>query len=627
MPQNPKLNQQLAQLPDSPGVYIMRNAKGVIVYVGKATSLKNRVRSYFQPGGNKSRKTIAQMKVVDSLEWVVVSSPQEALVLECNLIKEHNPKYNIMLRDDKHYPYLMLTVNEPYPRLVVVRQTKNDGNRYFGPYVSSSALKLTQQLISRLFPLRSCTNHTFRSRKRPCLNAQIGKCLAPCCGKIDLARYQEMVQQVIWFLEGKTNHILRDLRQKMETASQELRFEDAARYRDQIRAVQQVQSSQQMDVGTENRDMAAVLRTSEAAVAMVFFVREGKVVGKDHFFLEHTADSALPQLMTAFLSAYYGGVDFMPPEICLNTEPEDREELEEYLSAKRGGKVRLSLPQIGDKRKLLDLVEQNAKIILERELAEQVYKKVSQTEALEELKQALQLPKIPYRIECYDNSHWQGTYTVNSMVTFCGGQPNKALYRHMRIKSPANGDDFMAMREAVSRRLARGLREREMLRNGELKPEEAPMAQWPDMILIDGGKGQLSAAVDILETLQIEIPIFSLAKREDEIFRPHDSNPILLDKRSAALHLLKRLSDEAHRFGITYQRKLRVKGQKESALDNIPGIGPTRKTALLRAFGSLNGIMEASEEQLRLTPSMNRKAAADLYRYLHQESPSSPENE
>lgn len=620
MPQNPKLNKQLSQLPDSPGVYIMRDAKGVIVYVGKATSLKSRVRSYFQPGGNKSPKTVAQMKVVDSLEWVVVSSPQEALVLECNLIKEHNPKYNIMLRDDKHYPYLMVTTNEQYPRLVVVRQTKNDGNRYFGPYVSSSAMKMTQQLIGKIFPLRSCSNHAFHSRKRPCLNAHIEKCLAPCGGRVDKKEYNEMVKQVIWFLEGKTNNILKDLQIKMEQASEELRFEDAARYRDQIQAVRQVQSSQQMDVGTENRDMAAVLRQKGIAVAMVFFVREGKVVGKDHFFLDNTSDSTMPQLLSAFLSSYYSGVDFMPPEICLNGEAEDMEELTKYLTAKRGGKVQLSVPQIGDKRKLLDLVEQNAKIILDREIEEQVYKKVSQTEALEELKTALDLEKIPYRIECYDNSHWQGTYTVNSMVTFCGGQPNKALYRHMRIKNPTNGDDFMAMREALSRRLARGLREREMLKNGELKPEEAPMAQWPDLILIDGGKGQLSAVVDILETLQLKIPVFSLAKREDEIFRPHCSQPIMLDKRSPALQLLKRLSDEAHRFGITYQRKLREKGQKESALDNIPGIGPARRTALLKTFGSLAGIMEATEEQLALVPAMNRKAAADLYSYLHKKS-------
>lgn len=618
MAKSGKLNRQLSQLPDSPGVYIMRDEKGVVVYVGKATSLKSRVRSYFQAGVKKSPKTVAQMKVVDSIEWVVVSSPEEALVLECNLIKEHNPKYNIMLRDDKHYPYLMLTTNEQYPRLLVVRSTKNDGNRYFGPYVSATAMRTTQQLIGKIFPLRSCSNHDFHSRRRPCLNHQIEKCLAPCCQLVDKEQYKDIVKQVTWFLEGKASHVLKDLQEKMEQASEELRFEDAARYRDQIAAIRQVQSSQQMDVGTENRDMVAVLAEREIAVAMIFFVREGKVVGRDSFFLENAEGSTMPQLMSAFLSGYYNGVDFMPPEICLSSEAEDSEELAKYLSAKRGGKVMLTVPKIGDKRKLLDLVEQNAKILLNREKEEQVYKKVSGSEALEELKQVLGLEKTPYRIECYDNSHWQGTYTVNSMVTFCGGQPNKALYRHMRIKNPTNGDDYLAMREAVSRRLAKGLEEREKLKNGELKPGEAPMAQWADLMLIDGGKGQLSAVVDILETLQLDIPVFSLAKRDDEIFRPHDSKPIVLDKRSPALQLLKRLSDEAHRFGITYQRRLREKGQKASALDNIPGIGPTRRTALLKAYGSLAAILEAEPEELALVPSMNRKAAQDLYDYLHQ---------
>lgn len=611
------LNKQLSQLPESPGVYIMRDAKGVIIYVGKATSLKNRVRSYFQAGVAKSAKTTAQMKAVESIEWIVVSSPEEALVLECNLIKEHNPKYNIMLRDDKHYPYLAVTTTEKYPRLLVVRSTQNDGNRYFGPYVSTSAMRMTKRLIEKIFPLRSCSNHEFHSRKRPCLNYHIQKCQAPCVKEISTEEYNYTVRQVIWFLEGKTSNIIKSLQNKMEQAADELRFEDAARFRDQIEAIRQVQSSQQMDVGTENRDIVAVLSEREFAVALVFFVREGKVVGKDSFFLENTEGSTAGMLMSAFLSGYYNGVDFMPPEICLNNAAEDTADLEKYLSAKRGGKVTLTVPKMGDKRKLLDLVEQNAKILLNREKEEQVYKKVSGTEALEELKQALDLPKIPYRIECYDNSHWQGTYTVNSMVTFTGGQPNKALYRHMRIKNPTNGDDYMAMREAVSRRIAKGLEEKEKLKSGILKPDEAPMAQWADLMLIDGGKGQLSAVVDILETLNLNIPVFSLAKKEDEIFRPHESNPIILPKNSPALHLLKRLSDEAHRFGITYQRKLREKGQKESALDNIPGIGPTRRTNLLKTYGSLAAVLEASAEELALVPGMNRKIAAELYDYLH----------
>ena len=612
-----KLQKQLADLPNAAGVYIMRDKDGVVVYVGKATSLRQRVRSYFQKGVKHSPKTVAQMKVVDSIEWVVVSSPMEALVLECNLIKEHRPKYNISLRDDKHYPYLMVTIKEQFPRLLMVRSTKADGNRYFGPYVSSGAMKLTEQLIQKIFPLRSCSNHSFRNRKRPCLNAHIGKCLAPCTGEIRQEEYQAMVEQVIWFLEGKTHHILRDLQQKMEAASEELRFEDAARYRDQIQAVKLVQSQQQMDVGTENRDMIGLVRSRQQAVVQVFFVREGKVVGRDHFFLENSEAASDGKLLNAFLTQYYSGVDFLPPEICLSAELEDKETMAQWLKERRGAKVELSVPKIGSKKKLLDLVLQNAKIILDRELEEQRYKKIAEGEALEELKQVLQLPKIPYRIECFDNSHWQGTYTVSAMVTFCGGQPNKALYRHMRIQSPTHGDDYMAMREAVARRLGWGIKEREKLKNGELKLEDAPMAQWPDLLLIDGGKGQLGVVVDLLETLQLDIPVFGLAERFEELYRPHDSEPIILSRRSPGLQLLQRVRDEAHRFGITYQRKLRTKGQKESALDQIPGIGPTRRSALLRAFGSLEQIFGATLEELELTPGMNKQVAKDLYEYLH----------
>ncbi len=614
---SPKLQKQLDALPASAGVYLMRDKEGVIIYVGKATSLKQRVRSYFQSGVKHLPKTVAQMKMVDSIEWIVVSSPMEALVLESNLIKEHNPKYNINLRDDKHYPYLMVTLNERFPRLVMVRRTKPDGNRYFGPYVSSGAMRMTEQLIKKIFPLRTCSNSDFKSRKRPCLNAHIGKCLAPCNGNVSEKAYREMIDQVIWFLEGKTNHILRELNRQMEQASEELRFEDAARYRDQINAVKLVQSQQQMDIGTENRDMVALVRKQNQAVVQVFFVREGKVVGREHFFLENSEEASESKLLSAFLTQYYSGVDFMPPEICLSTELDDMPTMEEWLSKKRGGKVHLLAPKIGDKKKLLQLVAQNAMLILDRELEEQVYKKVSEGEALEELKEVLGLEKAPYRIECFDNSHWQGTYTVSAMVTFCGGMPNKALYRHMRIKSPTNGDDYLAMREAVSRRLGRGLAEREKLKNGELKLEEAPMAQWPDILLIDGGKGQLGVVVDILETLQLDIPVFGLAERFEEIYRPHDSNPIILPRRSPALQLLQRVRDEAHRFGITYQRKLREKGQKESALDNIPGIGPSRRTALLKAFGSLNKIYEANMDELELVPGMNKRVAHDLYEYLH----------
>lgn len=621
---NPRLKQKLQELPDTPGVYIMRDRDGQVVYVGKAKSLKNRVKSYFQAESRLAPKTAVQMRFVEDLEWIVVSSAEEALVLECNLIKEYNPKYNILLRDDKHYPYLCLTMTEEYPRLITVRQVKNDGNRYFGPYVSSGAMKLTQKLLSDIFPLRDCGNAGFKSRRRPCLNAHIGRCLAPCTGKVDKAAYREMCEQVQLFLEGKSGAILSRLNKQMQQASDELRFEEAARLRDRIQAVKMVQSRQYMDAGSDNRDMLAVAipndvnqSNNDIAAVQIFFVREGKVVGREHFFLQNPGRDSAGQVLAAFICQYYSGVDFIPPELCLSAEAPDMEDLAAWLGDKRGGRVQLLAPKIGEKKRLLDLVGQNAKIVLDRELEEQAYARAASGEALDELKVKLGLPRAPWRIECFDNSHWQGTYTVSAMVTFVGGKPAKALYRHMRIKSPTNGDDYMAMREAVARRMGWYLTQRQDLADGKIKLEEAPMAELPDLLVIDGGKGQLAVAVDILETLGLDIPVFGLAEENEWLYRPHDSEPIILPKSSHGLQLLQRVRDEAHRFGITYQRRLREKGQKASALDNIPGIGEIRRTALLKAFGSLENIMAANEDELALVPGMNRRAAADLYEYLH----------
>lgn len=614
-----RLKEKLKELPDAPGVYIMRDANGVVVYVGKAKSLRQRVRSYFQDESRLAPKTAAQMRVVEELEWIVVSSAVEALVLESNLIKEYNPKYNIMLRDDKHYPYLAVTLPEEYPRLTMVRSVKKDGSRCFGPYVSSSAMKLTEKLLRDIFPLRTCSNQAFARQKRPCLNYHIGRCLGPCTGKVDKAKYREMCDQVVLFLEGKSSRIISDLQEQMRRASDELRFEDAAALRDRIRAVELVQSRQYMDAGTDNRDVIAVALQDDLAAAQIFFVREGKVVGREHFFLDNRGGAGKEKVLAAFIIQYYSGVDFIPPEICLNCEAEDMPQLGEWLTGRRGGKVSLQVPKIGEKKRLVELVRNNAGLVLLRELEERAYKDAAGGAALDELQQILGLPRAPWRIECFDNSHWQGTYTVSAMVTFLGGKPAKSLYRHMRIKGETNGDDYMAMREAVARRLGWGISQREQMKNGELKQDEAPMAEWPDLLVIDGGKGQLAVAVELLETLQLDIPVIGLAERDEWIFLPHQSEPIILPKSNQALQLLQRVRDEAHRFGVSYQRRLREKGQKESALDNIPGIGPVRRGALLRAFGSLEQIMAASVEELALVDGMNRRAAEELFAYLHRQ--------
>ncbi len=614
------LRQQLQALPDSPGVYIMRDSEGIIIYVGKATSLKQRVRSYFQAGTKHSPKTAMQMTKVMDLEWVVVESPVEALILESNLIKEHDPKYNISLRDDKHYPYLKICLNEKFPRMLVVRSTKNDGNRYFGPYVSSSAMHLTEKIIRNIFPLRTCGNSDFKSRTRPCLNKHIGKCLAPCMGKISKEDYAKLVEQVIYFLEGRTDDIVKSLTAAMNKASKDMRFEEAARYRDQIEAVKLVQCRQQMDAAADSdRDVVALAASAGQAVVQVFFVREGKVVGKEHFFMDNSEGAQAGEILAVFISQYYNGNDFIPPEICLPMEIDDSENIENWLSQKRGVKVELIVPQKGSKKRLVDLVTHNAELVLARELEILATGETARSKALEELQYKMGLPKLPYRIECFDNSHWQGTYTVSAMTTFCGGLPVKHLYRRFRIKTVCNGDDYAAMAEAVSRRLGRGIEEREKLKKGEIRPEEALMAEWPDLLLIDGGKGQLSVVVGILEALQLDIPVWGLAERFEELYEPGHSEPLILDKNSPALQLLQRVRDESHRFAISYQRKLRQKGQVSSLLDNVPGIGPNRRRALLLALGSLENIVEASVEELALVNTMNKRAAQSLYDYLHPE--------
>ncbi len=376
---NPKLKEKLAELPASPGVYIMRDADGQVVYVGKAKSLKQRVRSYFQDESRLAPKTAAQMRVVEELEWIVVSSAMEALVLESNLIKEYAPKYNIMLRDDKHYPYLAVTLGEEYPRLIEVRSVKNDSSRYFGPYVSAGAMHITEKLLREIFPLRRCTNRSFRQQKRPCLNYHIGRCLAPCTGKVDKAAYREMCRQVVQFLEGKSSRMLADLQEQMHKASEELRFEEAAQLRDRIAAIKLVQSKQYMDAGSDNRDMLAVAMAEAESLAavQVFFVREGKVVGREHFFLDNRGETTPERVLTAFICQYYSGVDFIPPEICLSEPLEDMQTVNDWLNQKRGGRVNLLAPKIGEKKRLLELVRHNAEIVLNRELEEQAYKKAA----------------------------------------------------------------------------------------------------------------------------------------------------------------------------------------------------------------------------------------------------------
>jgi len=614
-----QLAQQLHDLPAQPGVYMMQDENGTVIYVGKATSLRQRVRSYFQQGAKENPKTASLVERVHFLEVVVVPSPVEALILESNLIKKYHPRYNVRLMDDKHYPYLKVSLEEDFPRLSVVRAVREDGNRYFGPYTSSAAMHTTERLIREIFPLRTCGNNEFYSRKRPCLNHQIKRCAAPCAGEISREDYRFMVEQVVLFLEGRTNDIVKKLRREMEEASLALRFEDAARLRDQLQAVELVQKQQQIDQGSqEDRDIWGVAQAEDKSVAQVFFIREGKLSGREHFTLINTAAMPEQAVLEGFLPQYYSSSDFIPPEICLPNKVEDQAVLEEALSRYRGKKVSLLVPKRGDKKKLVDLATANARLIWEQTLKREKRQEGEAAAALEELRLVLRLPHSPHRIECMDISHIQGAYTVASQVTFLAGKPKKDLYRRYRIQTVEGVDDFASMREVVIRRLRRGLEERQALREGGLAAADAKMADFPDLLLIDGGKGQLSAVCDIMQAMGLgHIPVFGLAKRYEEIFAPGESDPIVLPLDSAALQLLQRVRDEAHRFAITYHRSLRQKGQVLSALDGVDGIGPQRRRALWKAFGSLEAMKKADLETLACVEGMNRRAAQALYEYLH----------
>ena len=612
------LEAQLKVLPDKPGVYLMKDDQGRIIYVGKATSLKQRVRSYFQSNKHHTPKERSLIEKISDLETIVVDSPVEALILECNLIKQYRPKYNVRLRDDKHYPYLKITLDEDFPRMLVVRSMKPDQAKYFGPYTSTAAMNQTIKIIKDIFPLRSCRDEKLDRKARACLNAHIGKCAAPCTGNISSAAYREMVRQVIMFLEGRRLEIIKDLEKKMAEAAQDLRFEEAARIRDQIQAVQQVVEKQKVENDSfADRDVVGLAVDHDLAVVAVFFVRGGKVTGREHFFLTNVDHDGEPELLAAFLQQYYGNAEELPREIVVPCAIPDGELVEEWLTLKRGRKVKLHLPQRGDKKRLLDLVVKNAQILLDQHRSLRDKRKEEAGEALEELRRELNLLKTPHRIECYDISNIQGTNSVGSMVVFLGGEPCPAHYRRFKIKTVEGPNDFASLQEVVRRRISRGLEERREIREGGLPAKDAKFADFPDLMIIDGGKGQLSAVKEILDQFCLSLPVFGLAKEFEHLFRPGDGTPIILKPNSPALYLIQRVRDEAHRFAITYHRKLRSKEQVKSVLDEIPGIGPARRKALIQTYGSVEKIARAEPEELAMVPGMNRGAAKLVYEFFH----------
>ncbi len=615
-----KLEEKLKNLPSGPGVYLFRDDAGKVIYTGKAVSLKNRVRSYFQAGIKHPPKTRFMLQKTADLDFIVTDSEVEALILEQNLIKEHRPRYNVLLKDDKSYPYLKVTLGEDFPRIIITRRHVKDGSRYFGPYTRVGAVNETLRLLKRLFPFRSCKQKDLPLRERPCLNYHIKRCPGPCCGLVDREKYRLVINEVCLFLEGRQEDLIRRLSHRMKEAAEKLEFETAARLRDQLQAVKEVVAKQKIvSGGFEDRDILALARDSGETCVMVFFVRGGKLTGREHFMLQGTEELDRESVIGAFIKQYYSGVDVIPREIILSEAvAEEKAVIEEWLSGKKGARVKLITPRRGEKKKLVEMVAKNARLTLEQVRSQKAARRDDAAEALAELARELGLEKPPGRIECYDISHIQGTESTGSMVVFKAGLPAGKQYRRFKIRNVDGPDDYASIREVLHRRFSKAGIERKLPDSGQDPGREAGFRHLPDLVIIDGGKGQLSAAREVMKTLGYSrIPAYGLAKEEELLFGEGRNDPITLPPGSKVLHLLQRLRDEAHRFALTYHRNLRGKAGLKSLLDEVEGIGTVRRRALLKAFGSLAEIQKATPEQLAAVKGMNKKAARAVYEFFH----------
>jgi len=609
------IEEQLKAIPPETGVYIFKDSKGQVLYVGKAVNLRSRVRSYFQPSSRSSLKARLLAEKVASVEFILTQNEVEALVLECNLIKRYRPPFNIRLRDDKQYPYIKITWQETFPRILVTRRMEQDGSLYFGPYTSTSALHQTMDLIRKIFPYATCSDPSPGKRVRPCLYYDIGRCVGPCTGEVSPEEYRAMIEQVILFLKGRTEEIIAELRAKMEEAASVLAFEKAAAIRDQIFALERI-SQQQRVVSPllEDKDFIAYARSDEEACVQVFFVRNGKLVGREYFVLEG-AEMEEGQSLGAFLKLFYQKAAFIPPEVIIPEELAEASVIEEWLTSRRGGEVKLRLPKDETESELLRMAFHNAAETLETLRENREREKKKGLEALAELEEALDLPRLPARIECYDVSHIQGKWATGSMVVFVNGSPRKGLYRRFRIKEVEGIDDYAMLREVLERRFRRYLEARDS--ELRLAASDEPWPHRPDLVLVDGGKGQLGVALKVLEELGIEdIPVAALAKREEELFIPGSEEPVKLPQGSKALSLLQRIRDEAHRFAISYHHKLARKETLYASLEAIPGIGPKRRRALLERFGSLEALRKATVEEIASVPGITPKLALKIKEFL-----------
>lgn len=614
--------EELKKLPRKPGVYIMRDDKDVILYVGKAINLHNRVRSYFRENIGRGPAIDQMVSLIARFEYIVTDSELEALVLENNLIKENSPKYNTLLKDDKTYPYIKVTVGEDYPRILFSRTMKKDKSRYFGPYTSAAAVKDTIELLNKLYQLRTCNRVLPRDTglERPCLNYHIKQCLAPCQGYVSKEEYRQQVAGALEFLNGNYSPILKDLEEKMKKAAEAMEFEDAARYRDLLSSVRQVSQKQKITEGVgEDKDILALYQDETEAVVQVFFFRDGKLIGREHYYMTHVPENNKPAILQDFVKQFYAGTPFIPRELMLQYEIEDAELIEKWLSERKGSRVYLKVPKIGSKEKLVELAAQNAKLVLSQDREKLKREEGRTIGAVKEISDLLQLPLTgTARMEAYDISNINGFENVGSMVVYEKGKPKRSDYRKFKIKSVSGPDDYACMREVLTRRFRHGMEESKELEEQEMDQEYGSFTKFPDLILMDGGRGQVNIALSVLEELGIDIPVCGMVKDDNHRTRGlyYHNIELPIDTHSEGFKLITRIQDEAHRFAIEYHRSLRSKTQVKSVLDDIPGVGPARRKALMRHFKSLEEIRQASVEELMEIPEMNERTAEEIVAFF-----------
>ena len=615
------IQEELKKLPDQPGVYIMHDSRDVIIYIGKAVSLRKRVHQYFQPSHDEGIKKAQMVRQIARFEYIVTDSELEALVLECNLIKEHRPKYNTMLRDDKTYPYIRVTLGEDFPRVLFSRQQKKDKSRYFGPYTSAGAVKDTIEMINKLYQLRTCNRNLPKDtgKERPCLNYHIHQCDAPCQAYISKEDYKEKVDAALEFLNGNYSGIIKSLEEKMLQASEDMEFEKAIEYRELLGSVKQIAQKQKIThTNGEDKDIVALAKDDNDAVVQVFFIRGGKLIGRDHFYMRIGTEDTRTQIITTFIKQFYSGTPFIPREVILPQDIEEKEVLENWLSERRGSKVYLRIPQKGVKEKLVELAQKNARLVLNQDKEKMRREEGRTIGAVKEIEKLLGMQDI-VRMEAYDISNINGFETVGSMIVYEKGKPKRSDYRKFKLHTITGPDDYASMHEVLTRRFTHGMSEQQELKEKELPEEYGSFSRFPDLIMMDGGRGQVNICLQVLEELGLNIPVCGMVKDDNHRTRGlyYNNIEIPIDTHSEGFKLITRIQDEAHRFAIEYHRSLRSKEQVHSVLDDIPGIGPSRRKALMKKYQSLDAIKAASVEDLMDTDSMNEKAAQAVYSFFH----------